>query len=207
MEAGAGDTTSAESPEARVRALLGTNRGRFVVVPLKVYTPNADKSDKRCVPMLIRRMRRCLYDATTDEVALGGSPDYLGVPKRVIPAPARYSGTFTDVICINYQGGRLHFLADVIGSPNGDPIMSTLEASKLLGVKDRTVRRWAEDGRLDAQRTAGGKKRPGSWRVSVESVRRLLPDPTVLDAGQEARRYVAPPPEPEIPGQMGFGTD
>jgi excisionase family DNA binding protein len=172
-----------------------------------VYTHLADKSDTRCARMLIRRLRRCLYDPSTDEVALPGPPDYLGVPKRVAPAPARYAGTFTDVICINYQGGRLHFLADVIGSPTGDPYMSTLEASKLLGVKDRTVRRWAEDGRLDAQRTAGGKKRPGSWRVSVESVRRLLPDPTVLDAGQEARRYVAPPPEPEIPGQMGFGTD
>ena len=173
-----------------------------------VYNVIADKTDTRCAPMLIRRLRRCIYDPANDEISPEGSPDYLGVPERVIPAPDRFAGMFTDVICINYQSGRMHFLADVVGSPTGDPYMSTLEASRLLGVKDRTVRRWAEDARLDAQRTAGGKKRAGSWRVSVESVRSLLPDPSVLDAGKEARRYVAKPkPKPEIPGQMGFTSD
>jgi len=141
--------------------------------------------------MLIRRLRVCGYDPFTDKVDPRGQKNYRGVPERVIPAPAEYAAQFTDVVCINYKSGRLHFLAEVIGSPSGDPYMTTGMAAELLGVNRRTVARWAESGRLDAKRTAGGKKREGSWRVTVESVRRRMADPSLLDAGAEARRFVA----------------
>jgi len=51
--------------------------------------------------------------------------------------------------------------------PPSDTI-STIEASKMLGVSVRTVQLWVEDGRLTAWKTPGGHRRLS--RASVESM-------------------------------------
>ena len=43
------------------------------------------------------------------------------------------------------------------------------QAAVLLAVHKSTVRRWIEDGKLEAVRTGGGH-----WRIRVESIRKYL---------------------------------
>ena len=55
-------------------------------------------------------------------------------------------------------------------APSGDSRTLRIgEAAELLGVSVETVRRWAQGGRLETTRTAGGQR-----RVPLEDVSRLL---------------------------------
>ena len=159
--------------------------------------------------MLIRRLERVDFFKPKDGryARMSLSTD-AREPRRVGSAAAE-DAPFTDVIAIECGGKVIHFLAEIVGAPGGDEYMSTKDAAARLGVKDRTVRRWAEAGKLDTVRTAGGEKRPGSWRVSRAAVSALLAEPDDLNPGP------APPPAPprrkrvppQIPGQTGFGPD
>lgn len=159
--------------------------------------------------MLIRRLERVDFFKRADGgyARMSLSTD-AREPSRVGRARAE-DAPFTDVIAIEHGGKVIHFLAEIVGAPGGDEYMSTKDAAARLGVKDRTVRRWAEAGKLDTVRTAGGEKRPGSWRVSRAAVSALLAEPDDLNPGQ------APPPTPprrkrvppQIPGQARFGPD
>ena len=159
--------------------------------------------------MLIRRLERVDFFKRADGnyARMSLSTD-AREPRRVGRAKAE-DAPFTDVIAIEYGGKVIHFLAEIVGAPGGDEYMSTKDAAARLGVKDRTVRRWAEAGKLDTVRTAGGEKRPGSWRVSRAAVSALLAEPDDLNPGQAPGVPVPPKPKrtKEIPGQMGFGPD
>lgn len=52
---------------------------------------------------------------------------------------------------------------------------TTRTAAELLGVSLRTAQLWSESGVLEAWKTEGGHR-----RISLESVKRLLADPTVV---------------------------
>jgi excisionase family DNA binding protein len=127
--------------------------------------------------MLVRRLRHINdYDTSTQAVSIAGTVDGPSEWERVGPAPRGF-GPYTDVVRLEIGGRWAYFLADVMGSPRGDGSMSTTEAAQILGVDKRTVRRWAQPGParcLDVYRTAGGRKRRGSWRITTESVKRLL---------------------------------
>jgi excisionase family DNA binding protein len=148
--------------------------------------------------MLIRHLRQIHgFDRATGSVSFFGELGNPAEPQRVAAAPERFA-PYTDIVRIRdaSTGGWSLFLADVVGAPGGDEYISTKDAAKLLGVEDRTVRRWAESGRLEAVRTAGGAKRPGSWKVSLSSVRSQVADPRELDPGPapalKVRRKRAP---------------
>jgi excisionase family DNA binding protein len=62
--------------------------------------------------------------------------------------------------------------AEAVVAADGAPAVSTLslgQAAQALGISTTTARRWADDGRLRATRTAGGHR-----RFSTTEVRRLL---------------------------------
>ena len=75
-----------------------------------------------------------------------------------------------------------------IGSPAGAGTLSLGQAAQALGISTTTVRRWADDGRLGATRTAGGHR-----RFAVADVRRLL--------AERGRPAIAPaqPPRRALP--------
>ncbi len=64
-------------------------------------------------------------------------------------------------------------------------LVSASEAARLAGVSGRTVRRWAEDGRVSGERTAAG------WLIDPDS----LPD--VTGTGPAGDR-----PAPDVTGQV-----
>ena len=59
--------------------------------------------------------------------------------------------------------------------PNDDKILTTREASVLLGVSLRTVQLWVEAGVLNAWKTQGGHR-----RISAESVDKVLAERDVI---------------------------
>ena len=65
--------------------------------------------------------------------------------------------------------------------------ISTKETTRMLGVAPTTLRRWADEGKLVCQRTAGGHRR--FLRSSIESFQRIGIEPSV-DAA-ELREWVA----------------
>jgi len=135
--------------------------------------------------MLIRRLRQVLaYEAATGAVKYFGDMGEAAAPQRVGPALPQYA-PYTDVVRVRsgHTGEWTFFLAELVGAPGSDEYMSTQDAAARLGVEDRTVRRWAKAGKLDAVRTAGGDKRPGSWRVSRAAVSALLAEPDDLNPG------------------------
>lgn len=166
--------------------------------------------------MLVHRLRHIdEYKASTEAWKIVGAADGPAEPERVGPAPQEYR-PFTDIVRVKIGGRWAYFLAEVMGSPGSDGSMSTAEAAQILDVTQRTIRRWAQPGParcLDVYRTAGGRKRPGSWRITTESVNKLLRwrngEPGPLDLGPTARlsKPAARKPDtgPEqIAGQAAF---
>jgi len=156
--------------------------------------------------MLIRRLERVdFFNPKDGRYARMSLSTDAREPRRVGSAAAE-DAPFTDVIAVEYGGQVFHFLAEIVGAPGGEPDMSTADAAGLLGVDERSVRRWAKDGRVDAIRTAGGQRRRGSWRIATESVRQLMRERGLLEPGP------APPPTPprrkrappQMPGQVSL---
>ena len=139
--------------------------------------------------MLIRQMRRVEFFKPKDGQYADMYPHDDPTIYRCAPALPRHA-PFTDIIRVRVAGRPQYFLAEVVGAPGGDSYLSTGEAAALLGVTERTVRNWAQAGRLASKRTMGGDKRPGSWKVSLESVRSLMDDASELHPGP------APTPQP-----------
>ena len=158
--------------------------------------------------MLIRRLERVDFFNPKDGRYARMSLSTDREPRRVGRAGPE-DAPFTDVIAVEYGGQVVHFLAEIVGAPGGESDMSTTDAAGLLGVDERSVRRWAKDGRVEAIRTAGGGRRRGSWRVATESVRQLMRERGLLEPGP------APLPTPprrkpvpaQIPGQVGIPSD
>lgn len=90
-----------------------------------------------------------------------------------------------------YAGGagRAFARKDDSGAQKGDSTVSLGEAAQALGVSASTLRRWADSGRLDVVRTAGGHR-----RFAVAEVRRLNEEAAV-----GARRTLRPLPLPTEP--------
>ena len=82
-------------------------------------------------------------------------------------------------------------------APTGATV-TTHEAAEALGVSPSTVRRWVDDGRLQAQRTKGGHR-----RFLVGDVRRLCAE------GRSSRPTVraVEPPERDLPQTAAFLRD
>ena len=162
--------------------------------------------------MLIRRLRQIyMYDGPTGSVSVFGGLEALSGPQRVAPAPEQFS-PYTDVIRIQAPVGWSYFLAEVVGAPGSEQFLNSADAAALLNVGQRTIRRWAKAGILEAQRTAGGSRRRGSWLVPIDSVRDLLEDSTQLDPGVAPNRRTtgADSTRPRLklrPGQIDFTID
>jgi excisionase family DNA binding protein len=76
----------------------------------------------------------------------------------------------------------------VAEAPDGTPTMVMLQdAAAAVGVSASTLRRWADEGRVRAVRTAGGHR-----RFPLDAIRRL----TAEHSGRGVVRPVAPPSEP-----------
>lgn len=156
--------------------------------------------------MLIRRLRQVEgYDPDTGAVSYFGDLAPNAAPRIAGPALEQYA-PFTDVVKVRdaRTGGWSYFLAEVVGAPGTEATMSSSEAAALLGVEDRTVRRWAAAGKLEAVRSLGGEKRQGSWKVTVASVRALLGDDADLRPQRPVRRERKPKIVEEASGQLGF---
>lgn len=62
---------------------------------------------------------------------------------------------------------------------------SISEASKRLGVHTGTVRRWANEGKINCVRTPGGRR-----RFSEDEILRLLGKPSFFEVGKKVRAVI-----------------
>ena len=142
----------------------------------------ADKSDTgNGAHVLIRRLERIAFYRRADGY-YSRLPRDVRELRRVGPAQPE-DAPFTDVLEMRIDGAPVHFLAEVVGAPGSESDMSTADAAGLLSMDERTVRRWAKDGRIAATQSAGGSCRRGSWRVSTASVQSLMNERQALDPG------------------------
>lgn len=131
--------------------------------------------------MLIRRLERIAFYQRSDG-RYSRFRQKAEELRRVGPAQPE-DAPFTDVLEMRIDDQPVHFLAEIVGAPGSESDMSTADAAGLLSVDERTIRRWARDGRIAAAQSAGGSCRRGSWRVSTASVRNLMNDRGLLEPG------------------------
>lgn len=80
----------------------------------------------------------------------------------------------------------------IAGREPAQPTMKLREAADALSVSSATLRRWADSGRIEFERTAGGHR-----RFRAEDVKRLRAERPTVSSGEV--RKIAPPAEPLAP--------